>query len=39
MQLIGQIINDLVNDQTSLGNALNKTKVLASRIGQQELLS
>lgn len=39
MQLIEQIINDLVNDQTPLSSALNKTKVLASRIGQQELLA
>ncbi|MBS1525331.1 MAG: hypothetical protein JST19_06770 [Bacteroidetes bacterium] len=39
MDLVGQIINDLVNNDTPLSNALNKTKVLASRIGQDDLLT
>jgi len=38
MQLISDIVNDLVNDQISLTVALNKTKVLASRISNQTLL-
>lgn len=38
MNLIGQIINELVDDKSSLNGALLKTKVLASRIGNQELL-
>lgn len=39
MHLIEQITNDLVNDGLSVASALTKTKVLASRIGQQELLA
>jgi len=39
MHLVEEITNDLVNDQLSLASALTKTKVLASRIGQQELLT
>lgn len=38
MKLISQIINDLVDDQKSLNTALLKTKVLASRIQNVELL-
>src|SRR5690349_21563566 len=39
MKLISDIINDLVNDQRSLTTALNKTKVLATRIGHDVLLN
>lgn len=39
MELISQIINDLVDEEKSLNSALLKTKVLASRIQNQELLS
>ena len=38
MELVSQIINDLVDDQKSLNSALLKTKVLASRIQNVELL-
>lgn len=38
MQLISDIINDLVSNQISLTVALNKTKVLATRIGNTGLL-
>ncbi|QNR85074.1 hypothetical protein H9N25_00760 [Pedobacter riviphilus] len=38
MKLISDILNDLVNDQISLTVALNKTKVLATRIGNKRLL-
>ena len=38
MKLIGDIINDLVDDQLSISVALNKTKILATRIGNQNLL-
>ncbi|UQB67589.1 hypothetical protein [Epilithonimonas zeae] len=39
MDLISQIVNELVDDSLSLNSALLKTKVLASRIGNKELLS
>lgn len=39
MKLISDIINDLVNDNISLTVALNKTKILASRIGNTGLLN
>jgi len=39
MKLISDILNDLVNDQISLSVALNKTKVLATRIDNQALLN
>lgn len=39
MQLVNDIINDLVDNDKSLNNALLKTKVLASQIGNNELLS
>lgn len=39
MKLISDIINDLVNDHISLTVALNKTKILASRIGNAALLN
>lgn len=39
MKLLSDIINDLVNDQFSLSVALNKTKVLATRIDNSALLS
>ncbi|MFC4686581.1 hypothetical protein ACFO4P_06500 [Epilithonimonas pallida] len=39
MDLINQIVNELVDDSLSLNSALLKTKVLASRIGNKELLS
>lgn len=38
MKLISDIIGDLVDQQTSLASALTKTKVLATRIGNQNLL-
>ncbi|TCD00268.1 hypothetical protein EZ449_20965 [Pedobacter frigidisoli] len=38
MKLISDIIGDLVDQQTSLVSALTKTKVLATRIGNQNLL-
>ncbi len=38
MDLISQIVNELIDDSKSLNGALLKTKVLASRIGNQELL-
>ncbi|WP_294249522.1 hypothetical protein [uncultured Chryseobacterium sp.] len=38
MNLISQIVNELMDDRSSLNGALLKTKVLASRIGNQELL-
>lgn len=38
MELVSQIINDLVDDQKSLNSALLKTKVLASRIQNAELM-
>ncbi|PRA97787.1 hypothetical protein CQ046_20130 [Chryseobacterium sp. MYb7] len=38
MNLISQIVNELIDDKSSLNGALLKTKVLASRIGNQELL-
>jgi AbiTii len=37
MKLIADIMNDLVNDQISLTVPLNKTKILASRIGNKPL--
>lgn len=39
MELISQIINDLIDEEKSLNSALLKTKVLASRIQNQELLN
>lgn len=39
MQLISQIINELINDEKSINGALLKTKVLASRIQNNELLN
>ncbi|WP_432670899.1 hypothetical protein [Flavobacterium sp. SM2513] len=39
MELISQIINDLIDEDKSLNSALLKTKVLASRIQNQELLN
>lgn len=39
MNLISQIVNELIDDNNSLNGALLKTKVLASRIGNQELLN
>ena len=39
MELISQIINDLIDENKSLNSALLKTKVLASRIQNQELLN
>lgn len=39
MELISQIINDLLDDQKSLSSALLKTKVLARRIQNDELLN
>ncbi len=39
MKLISDIINDLVDDQLSLSVALNKTKILATRIGNYNLLN
>jgi len=38
MQLIETIINDLMDRQISLTNALSKTKVLATRINNEQLL-
>ncbi|SFN06142.1 hypothetical protein SAMN05421594_0730 [Chryseobacterium oleae] len=38
MNLISQIVNELIDDKSSLNGALLKTKVLASRIGNQQLL-
>ena len=38
MNLISQIINNLIDDDSSLESALLKTKVLASRIGNENLL-
>lgn len=38
MKLISDVINDLVDDQLSLSVALNKTKILATRISNQNLL-
>ena len=38
MELISQIINDLIDEEKSLNSALLKTKVLASRIQNQNLL-
>ncbi|WP_026451471.1 hypothetical protein [Aequorivita capsosiphonis] len=39
MELVQQIINDLIDDEKSLNSALLKTKVLASRIQNSELLT
>lgn len=39
MKLISDIINDLVDDQLSLSVALNKTKILATRINNSNLLN
>lgn len=39
MDLVSRIINELVDDKSSLNGALLKTKVLASRIGNQELIA
>lgn len=39
MELISQIINDLIDEEKSLNSALLKTKVLASRIQNQDLLN
>ncbi|MBC5836191.1 hypothetical protein G6N05_14850 [Flavobacterium sp. F372] len=39
MELISQIINDLIDEEKSLNSALLKTKVLASRLQNQELLN
>lgn len=38
MELISQIINNLIDDNCSLESALLKTKVLATRIGNENLL-
>ncbi|MDM1525552.1 hypothetical protein HX091_06260 [Myroides odoratimimus] len=38
MELVSQIINNLIDDTSSLQNALLKTKVLAKRIGNDSLL-
>jgi hypothetical protein len=39
MELLSQIINDLIDEEKSLNSALLKTKVLSSRIQNQELLN
>lgn len=39
MELVSQIINDLIDEGKSLNSALLKTKVLASRIQNKELLT
>ncbi|TCC87242.1 hypothetical protein EZ428_21285 [Pedobacter frigiditerrae] len=39
MKLISDIINDLVDDQLPITVALNKTKILATRIGNRNLLN
>jgi hypothetical protein len=39
MELLSRIINDLIDEEKTLNSALLKTKVLASRIQNQELLN